>query len=196
MTESTVVTRERIVIPPHHELIPSQTINEQVDKLGKLIATKYAGDEIVLIPILKGAFIFATFLSQAIARGSANPPLVRIEFMAVRSYGDGEKSSGEVELILDTKFPLRGRHVIFVEDIIDSGLTMTYLLASATARKPASLEVAALLSKQVRRQSQVNIDYLGFEIPDEFVWGYGLDYKGYERNLPNIVAKDKESNID
>lgn len=112
-----------------------------------------------------------------------------MDFLAVSSYGNNQKTSGEVELIKDLRLPIAGRHVIVVEDIVDTGITINYLLRMLEARQPASLKIAALLSKPSRRQIEVPIHYLGFEIEDAFVYGYGLDRNQFDRNLPFITSQ-------
>jgi len=115
---------------------------------------------------------------------------VSMDFLAVSSYGDAQKSSGEVELIKDLRIPIAGRQVIIVEDIVDTGITINYLLRMLEARQPASLKIAALLSKPSRRKIEVPIHYLGFETEDAYVYGFGLDRGGFDRNLPFITSQD------
>jgi hypoxanthine phosphoribosyltransferase len=115
---------------------------------------------------------------------------VSMDFLAVSSYGNAQKTSGEVELLKDLRIPISGRHVIIVEDIVDTGITLSYLLRLLEARQPASLKIAALLSKPSRRRVEVPIDYLGFEIEDAFVYGYGLDRSQLDRNLPFITSQE------
>lgn len=151
--------------------------------MGEQIKHDYQGQEPHLVCVLNGAFIFMADLVRAI-----DMPLT-MDFLAVSSYGDSQKTSGEVELIKDLRLPIAGRHVIVVEDIVDTGITINYLLRMLEARQPASLKIAALLSKPSRRQVEVPIDYLGFEIEDAFVYGYGLDRSQFDRNLPFITSQ-------
>lgn len=133
--------------------------------------------------MLNGAFIFMADLVRAIDM------LVTMDFLAVSSYGNAQKTSGEVELLKDLRIPIAGRQVIIVEDIVDTGITINYLLRMLEARQPASLKIAALLSKPSRRKIEVPIHYLGFEIEDAFVYGYGLDRGQFDRNLPFITSQ-------
>ncbi len=133
--------------------------------------------------VLNGAFIFMADLVRAI-----DMP-VTMDFLAVSSYGNAQKTSGEVELLKDLRMPIAGRQVIIVEDIVDTGITINYLLRMLEARQPASLKIAALLSKPSRRKIEVPIHYLGFEIEDAFVYGYGLDRGQFDRNLPFITSQ-------
>ncbi|GIW29559.1 MAG: hypoxanthine phosphoribosyltransferase [Meiothermus sp.] len=151
--------------------------------MGEQIKRDYQGQEPHLVCVLNGAFVFMADLVRAI-----DMPLT-MDFLAVSSYGDSQKTSGEVELIKDLRLPIAGRHVIVVEDIVDTGITINYLLRMLEARQPASLKIAALLSKPSRRQVEVPIDYLGFEIEDAFVYGYGLDRGQFDRNLPFITSQ-------
>ncbi len=151
-------------------------------QLGEAITQDYQGKTPHLICVLNGAFIFMADLVRAI------PLPLTMDFIAISSYGNALKSSGEVELIKDLRLPIHGRDVIVVEDIVDTGLTLAYLLDYLEARKPASIRVAALLSKPARRQVEVPIHYLGFEIEDAYVFGYGLDRAQFDRNLPFITS--------
>jgi hypoxanthine phosphoribosyltransferase len=151
--------------------------------MGEQIKRDYQSQEPHLVCVLNGAFVFMADLVRAI-----DMPLT-MDFLAVSSYGDSQKTSGEVELIKDLRLPIAGRHVIVVEDIVDTGITINYLLRMLEARQPASLKIAALLSKPSRRQVEVPIDYLGFEIEDAFVYGYGLDRGQFDRNLPFITSQ-------
>jgi hypoxanthine phosphoribosyltransferase len=166
-------------------LISAGRIAARVAELGAEISRDQAGREIVLVCVLKGGFVFAADLARAI-----DLP-VRIEFLGVQSYGDDVISSGEARVTLDLAEPLAGRHVLVVEDIVDTGLTLTFLLDLLRARDPASLKVCALLHKPARRQAEVAIDYLGFTIEDVFVVGYGLDHAGLYRNLPDIRVTEE-----
>lgn len=161
-------------------LIDEATIAAKVKELGKRITEQHAGREIVLVPVLKGSFVFAADLARAI-----DLPL-SIEFLGCRSYGEGTESSGVVQITYDLSKPIEGKHVIIVEDIVDTGLTMTYLLENLETRRPASLELCSLLHKPARTRVPVDIHYLGFTIDDVFVIGYGLDYAERYRNLPYL----------
>ncbi|WP_026174985.1 hypoxanthine phosphoribosyltransferase [Thermus igniterrae] len=162
--------------------IPEDAIRRRVAELGAAIAQDYQGRTPHLICVLNGAFIFMADLVRAI------PLPLTLDFIAISSYGNAFKSSGEVELLKDLRLPIHGRDVIVVEDIVDTGLTLAYLLDYLEARKPASVRVAALLSKPQRRQVEVPIHYLGFEIEDAYVYGYGLDRAQFDRNLPFITS--------
>lgn len=161
-------------------LLTKEQIAARVQELGRQIASDYRGKTPVLICILKGAMHFMSDLTRAI-----DIPL-KVDFMAISSYGAGTTSSGVVRILKDLDHPVEGEHVLVVEDIVDSGLTLHYLLEILRSRKPASLRVVTLLDKPGRRQVDVAPDYNGFEIPDEFVVGYGLDYNEKYRNLPYI----------
>uniref|UniRef100_UPI0036F25DB3 hypoxanthine phosphoribosyltransferase n=1 Tax=Xiamenia xianingshaonis TaxID=2682776 RepID=UPI0036F25DB3 len=159
--------------------------------LGDAITRDYADkadDGIVLVTVLRGGAIFMADLARAIRLP------VEIDFMAVSSYGSGMKSSGVVRILKDLSSSIEGKHVIVVEDIIDSGLTLSYLLKNLSARNPASIEVAALLRKKTESQSDVRSIYTGFECPNEFIVGYGLDYQERYRNLPYIAVLSSEHN--
>lgn len=161
-------------------VLSADQIRERIRGIGADITRDYAGRSPVLIGVLKGSILFMADLVRAI-----DLP-VRVDFMSITSYGSG--SSGVVRILKDLDLPLEGEDVILIEDIIDTGLTVTYLLANLRARNPKSLHVAALLDKSVRRIIEVPIRYKGFDIPDEFVIGYGLDYEGRYRNISTIVG--------
>ena len=164
-------------------LVSAKEIQQRVQELGKEIDADYPEGPIYLVAILKGSFVFLADLSRAIKRHS-----VRIEFMGISSYGKNKTSSGQVRVTKDLDVNLEGRNVLVVEDIIDSGVTLTYLARILEQRKPASLRIVTLLDKPERRISPVEIKYVGFKIPDEFVVGYGLDYAEDYRNLPDICV--------
>jgi hypoxanthine phosphoribosyltransferase len=166
-------------------LFTEEEIRERIKELGAEITTEYAGKNPLLIGVLKGALFFLSDLMRAIdARLS-------IEFMAISSYGSSTRTSGEVRIMKDLDVPIEGRDILVVEDIVDTGLTLSYLLANLKSRGAASVRLAALLDKFECREKEVQIDYLGFKIPNEFVVGYGLDYAERYRNLPFIgVLKD------
>src|SRR4051812_7619835 len=153
--------------------------------MGAEIARDYAGRNPLLIGVLKGAFVFLSDLVRA------TDARVSMEFIAISSYGASTRSSGEVRIVKDLDVPIEGRDIIVVEDIVDTGLTLSYLMANLESRGATSVKLAALLNKQERRLREVKIDYLGFNIPDAFVVGYGLDFAERYRNLPYIaVLKD------
>ena len=162
-------------------LIDQPTIEQRVAALGRQIRQDVGIDTPVhLVAVLKGAFVFMADLIRAIG----GP--VSCDFIAVSSYGSGQSSSGEVRLLKDVDSRLEGRHVLIVEDIVDTGLTLSYLREILGARGPKSLRTACLLSKPSRRLVAVSVDYVGFEIEDKFVVGYGLDFNELHRNLPHI----------
>ena len=163
-------------------LYDTATLQAKVAEMGAAITRDYADKRLALLCVLKGSFVFAADLARVI-----DLPLT-VEFMGLRSYGDRRESSGVVQITLDVKHPLEGWDVLVVEDIVDTGLTLSYLLENLRTRNPSSLRVAALLHKPNRTEIEVPIDYLGFTIPDRFVIGYGLDDAGYHRNLPYIGA--------
>ncbi len=167
-------------------LIPETKIMNRVHELASEIAFDYRGKEITAICVLKGSFIFFADLIRNI-----DLPL-NCEFMAVSSYGSKTTSSGEVKLTLDLTEPLEGKHVVVIEDIVDTGLTMQYLVENLRARKPATLRTCALLFKPEALQCQLDLDYIGFKLGKEFVVGYGLDYAGRYRQLPYIGALESE----
>ena len=163
-------------------LISSEEIQAKLAEMGEQITADYAGRPILLVGVLKGAFVVMADLSRYIRL-----PL-EFDFMAVSSYGAATKTSGVVRILKDLDHDLEDSHVLVVEDIVDSGLTLKYLLKNLAGRKPASLEVAALLRKEGIQQVELDIRYVGFDIPNEFVVGYGLDYDERYRNLPYIAT--------
>ena len=167
-------------------LVPSDDIQEKVRELGERITQDYRGEKLLLVGILRGAVVFLSDLMRHLQLPC------EIDFMDISSYGTGTQSSGVVRILKDLEEDITGRHVLIVEDIVDTGLTLSYLLRSLQARKPASLEICALLTKPSRRRVDLDIKYLGFEVPDEFVVGYGLDYAGAYRNLPDICVLKPE----
>ncbi|PNY82239.1 hypoxanthine phosphoribosyltransferase [Deinococcus koreensis] len=164
--------------------ITQEQLQARIVELAAKIRDDYRGREPHLICVLNGAFMFHADLVRALGVPCT------IDFLQASSYGDAKQSSGEVRLVKDLQFPLSDRHVILVEDIVDTGITMNYLLHYLEGRGPASLKVAALLSKPSRRKVEVPVEYLGFTIPDAFVYGYGLDRSQYDRNLPFITSQD------
>jgi len=167
-------------------LIPEDALQARIRELGAAVSNDYAGKEPLLVGILIGAFVFLSDLQRAITIPC------QVDFMATSSYGDATESSGIVRILKDLDQSIEGRHVLIVDDIIDTGLTMDYLLQTLKARYPASLRVCALLDKVPRRRREVRIDYRGFEIPDRFVVGYGLDYAGRYRNVPFVCVLKPE----
>jgi hypoxanthine phosphoribosyltransferase len=167
-------------------LITSQEIDDKVREIGARITEDYRGEKPLLIGILRGAVVIMSDLMRNIDLQC------ELDFMDISSYGTGTSSSGVVRILKDLEEDITDRHVLIVEDIIDTGLTLSYLLRSLQARKPASLEICALLSKPSRRRADLDVRYLGFEVPDEFVVGYGLDYAGAYRNLPDICVLKPE----
>lgn len=161
-------------------LIDKDQLAERVRELGEEIAADYAGKEILMIGVLRGAVIFMADLARAISLP------VALDFMAVSSYGASTSSSGIVRILKDLDEDLAGKHVLIVEDIIDSGLTLNYLVENLKSRQPASVKLCTLLNKPSRRKASVHVDYNGFTIPDYFVVGYGLDFAEKYRNLPFI----------
>jgi hypoxanthine phosphoribosyltransferase len=171
---------------PVRELVSAASIAARVAALGQQISEDYAahGRDLVLVGVLKGSVIFLADLCRAIGL-----PL-SMEFIGIASYGDETTSSGVVQITSDLSKPIEGKHVLLVEDIIDTGLTAHYLLDNFATRKPATIKLCSLLHKPDRAVKQVTIDYLGFTIPNEFVIGYGLDYVQRYRNLPYIGVMD------
>lgn len=168
-------------------LISEKQIQARIEQLGAQIASDYAGRNPLLIGVLKGACLFLSDLMRAIDIH------LGIEFMAISSYGMSTRTSGEVRILKDLGVPVEGRDILVVEDIVDTGLTLSYLLANLKSRGAASVKLVALLDKVERREREVPIDYLGFQIPDHFVVGYGLDFAERYRNLPFIaVLKNPE----
>ena len=167
-------------------LIESDRLHRRVTELGAEIDADYAGRDLVLVGVLKGALIFMSDLMRALSVPC------EIDLMAVSSYGSSTNSSGVVRILKDLDTSISGRDVVIVEDIIDSGLTLQYLLRNLRARDPASIEVCALLTKPERRRVDLPIKYVGFEIPDKFAIGYGLDYGQRYRNLDYVAVLDQE----
>lgn len=167
-------------------LINSQEIQKRINDLGKRISRDYKGKEVLLVCVLKGAFVFLADLIRAM-----DVPL-KVDFIACSSYGSSTESSGVVRILKDLDYPVEGKHILLVEDIVDTGLTLNYILSLLKERRPKSLKVCAFLDKPERRVVPVKIDYLGFKIPNEFVVGYGLDYNGQFRNLPFIGVLKQE----
>lgn len=167
-------------------LITEEDIKRRIAELGEEISRDYAGKELLLVCVLKGGMMFMADLARAI-----KVPLA-MDFMAVSSYGADTHSSGVVKIIKDLDQSIKGKHVLIVEDIIDTGLTLNYLVENLRSRNPASLKLCTLLDKPHRRAVKVDIDYRGFEIPDKFVVGYGLDFIEFYRNVPFVFAVKPE----
>jgi hypoxanthine phosphoribosyltransferase len=165
-------------------LIDEHTLRARVADLGAEISADYSGKELTLVGVLKGAVFFMADLMRHLTIPC------EVDFMAISSYGDSTDSSGVVRILKDLDINIEGRDVLVVEDIIDSGLTLSYLMRTLEARQPASLEICALLTKPSRREIDVPVRYTGFEIPNEFVIGYGLDYAERYRNLPYVGVLD------
>jgi len=161
-------------------LIDEARLQARIRELGTELSSDYAGRELTLVGVLKGAVFFMADLMRALTVPC------EIDFMAISSYGASTDSSGVVRILKDLDINIEGRHVLIVEDIVDSGLTLSYLIRNLESREPASLSVCALLTKPERRENDVDIHYVGFEIPNKFVIGYGLDFAERYRNLPYV----------
>lgn len=168
-------------------LITEDELRARIAELGAQISRDYAGKDLLIVGVLKGAFMVMADLARSITVP------VEFDFMAVSSYGAATQTSGVVRILKDLDNEIEGRHVLVIEDIIDSGLTLSYLIRSLKVRKPASLQIAALLRKSGIQRVPLDVQYVGFEIGEEFVVGYGLDYAGRLRNLPYIGILDQAS---
>jgi hypoxanthine phosphoribosyltransferase len=167
-------------------LIAEERLQRRIGELGAELTRDYRGRDLLLVGVLKGAIFFMADLMRRIEIPC------EVDFMAISSYGEGVDSSGVVRILKDLDMSIEGRNVLIVEDIVDSGLTLSYLIRNLEARRPHSLEVCALLTKPERRENQVDCRYIGFEIPNRFVIGYGLDFAERYRNLPYIgVLRDE-----
>ena len=166
-------------------LIDEETLAARVTELGAEVSADYEGRDLLLIGVLKGAVFFMADLMRHLTVAC------EVDFMAISSYGDATDSSGIVRILKDLDISIEGRDVLVVEDIIDSGLTLSYLIRNLESREPASLEVCALLTKPSRREIDVRVRYVGFEIPNKFVVGYGLDFAERYRNLPYVGVLDE-----
>ncbi|MET0608316.1 MAG: hypoxanthine phosphoribosyltransferase, partial [Gaiellaceae bacterium] len=166
-------------------LIDEETLAARVAELGAEVSADYEGRDLLLIGVLKGAVFFMADLMRHLTVAC------EVDFMAISSYGDATDSSGIVRILKDLDISIEGRDVLVVEDIIDSGLTLSYLIRNLESREPASLEVCALLTKPSRREIDVRVRYVGFEIPNKFVVGYGLDFAERYRNLPYVGVLDE-----
>ncbi len=167
-------------------LVDEDSLQLKIRELGKAITKDYEGKDLLVVCVLKGAVMFVSDLIKRI-----DLPL-EIDFMAVSSYGDSTVSSGVVKIIKDLDKQICGKHILIVEDIIDSGLTLSYLIENLKSRNPESVNICTLLDKPENRKAHIEIDYTGFVIPDEFVVGYGLDYAEKYRNLPYIGILKRE----
>ncbi len=167
-------------------LVTREALHQKVKELAARIDKDYEGRDLVLIGVLKGASVFLSDLMREI-----RIPL-EIDFIAVSSYGDSAESSGVVRILKDLDMAIDGKDVILVEDIVDTGLTLNYLLKNFKDRKAASVKICTLLDKPERRKAEIDIDYVGFVIPDEFIVGYGIDYAEKYRNLPYVAALKRE----
>ncbi|MFW5712065.1 MAG: hypoxanthine phosphoribosyltransferase [Spirochaetota bacterium] len=167
-------------------LFTAEDLEQRVSELGKQITADYAGRELLVIGVLKGANVFLGDLIRHI-----DLP-IEIDFIAAASYGNSTESSGVVRLLKDLDYPIENRHVLLIEDLIDTGLTLHYLAENLKARLPASFKICTLLDKPERRKVAMEVDYKGFDIPDEFIVGYGIDFSQKYRNLPYIATLKPE----
>lgn len=165
-------------------IVTQEQMRMRIRELGRQITMDYAGQDLILVGVLKGAYAFYADLARAI-----RIPM-RVDFIVVASYSGKAKSSGKVKMVTDLTEDIAGRDVLLVEDIVDSGLTAQYLVNTLQKRKPKTIRICSLLSKPERREKNVQIDYVGFEIPNKYVVGYGLDYEQKYRNLPYLAVLD------
>jgi hypoxanthine phosphoribosyltransferase len=171
---------------PGRVLVDEEAIANRLAEMGEQITADYEGKDLLLVAVLKGAFMMMADLARHILLP------VDIDFMAVSSYGAATESSGVVRILKDLEQEIAGRHVLIIEDIIDSGLTLDYLRRNLEVRQPASLEIAALLMKTGLQRVSIDVKYIGFEIPPDFVVGYGLDLVGKMRNLPYVAVMEED----
>lgn len=176
-----------MIDPKLKVLIPSEQIQARIRELGEQISNDFPTGDLHMICILKGACFFMTDLARAMKRD------VAIDFMGISTYGKGKTSSGEVKVTKDLDISLEGANVVIVEDIVDSGVTLNYLLHVLEQRRPAAIRIAALLDKPERRLRPVHVSYVGFQIPDRFVVGYGLDFAEKYRNLDSVCVIEDTS---
>jgi hypoxanthine phosphoribosyltransferase len=169
----------------YRTLISAERIEARLAEMGEQMTADYRGRDLLMVAVLKGGFMVLADLCRRVAL-----PL-EMDFMAVSSYGDDTRTSGVVRILKDLDREIEGRHLLVVEDIIDSGLTLDYLVRNLSVREPASLEVATLLLKPGLQKVDLDVKYVGFEIPPDFVLGYGLDYQGQYRNLPFVAVVDE-----
>ncbi|AQM60088.1 MULTISPECIES: hypoxanthine phosphoribosyltransferase [Clostridium] len=167
-------------------LFDEEQLSNKVRELGEQISKDYKGKDLLVVGVLKGSVVFAADLIKSI-----DIPC-EIDFMAVSSYGNSTESSGVVRILKDLDHSIEGKHVLLVEDIVDSGITLTYLLKYLKARKAESIEIVSLLNKPERRTADLEVKYIGFEVPNEFIVGYGIDYAEKYRNLPFIGVLKEE----
>ncbi|HLZ33996.1 MAG TPA: hypoxanthine phosphoribosyltransferase [Nitrospira sp.] len=167
-------------------IVTQEEMRARIKELGKQISADYAGKDFILVGVLKGAYAFYADLARAI-----RIPM-RVDFLIVTSYGSQSKTSGKVKIVTDLTEDIKGKDVLVVEDIVDSGLTVRYLTKELAKHKPRSIKICTLLSKPERRTIDVQLDYVGFKIPDNYVVGYGLDYQQKYRNLPYLAVLDVE----
>lgn len=170
----------------HKILLDEEILAKRTKELGQEISEDYAGQEILLVGILKGASVFMADLLRKITIPTC------VDYMVVSSYGNLAQTSGAVRIIKDLEEDIEGKNVIVVEDIVDTGLTLNYLMKNLESRKPKSLKIASLLDKPARREKEIDIAYIGFEVPDEFIIGYGIDYAEKYRNLPFVGILKRE----
>jgi hypoxanthine phosphoribosyltransferase len=169
-------------------IVTQEEMRTRIRELGKQITADYTGKDFVLVGVLKGAYAFYADLARAI-----RIPM-RVDFIVVTSYGSRAKTTGKVKMVTELTEDIKGKDVLLVEDIVDSGLTIQYLVKQLSKRKPRSMKVCTLLSKTERRMIDVPLAYIGFNIPDKYVVGYGLDYQQKYRNLPYLAVLDVEGN--
>lgn len=167
-------------------LLSTEEIQKRVEELGAQITEEYRGKELLAVGILKGSNMFMSDLIRQITIP------MQIDFMMVSSYGNATESSGVVKIVKDLEHAIKDKHLLIIEDIIDSGLTLKYLKQMLETREPASIKLCTLLDKPARREQNVDVDYVGFTMPDEFLVGYGIDYAEYYRNLPYVGALKRE----
>ena len=171
-------------------IVTQEQMRSRIRELGRQISTDYAGKDLVLVGVLKGAYAFFADLARAIRIP------VRVDFIVVTSYGTRAKTSGKVKLVTELTEQIKNKDVLLVEDIVDSGLTVQYLMKTFAKQKPRSINVCTLLSKPERRVVNVDVQYIGFRIPNQYVVGYGLDYQQKYRNLPYLAVLDQMSESD
>ncbi len=188
MARDIPVVRKRLIMLQDVEtiLLDEDVLANRIHELGEEISKDYAGEEVMLVGILKGASVFLSDLIRKISLP------VYIDYMVVSSYGNSAETSGVVRIIKDLEDNIEGKNIIIVEDIIDTGLTLAYLKQNLLSRNPKSIKICTLLDKPARREKEINIDYKGFEVPDEFIIGYGIDYAEKYRNLPFVGLLKRE----
>lgn len=167
-------------------IVTQEQMRARIRELGRQISADYAGSDLVLVGVLKGAYAFYADLARAIRIP------VRVDFMVVTSYGSRTKSSGKVKVVTELTEEIKGKDVLLVEDIVDSGLTAQHLLKTLAKKKPKSINICALLTKHERRVVNVHVEYVGFTVPNQYIVGYGLDYRQKYRNLPYLAVLDQK----